>query len=169
MSTVKLQVALDCSDLTEAILLSRRVVPYVDILEVGTILLKSVGLEAVYRLSMMFPHKPLFADTKTMDAGAIEAEMVFRAGARMMSVCAAAPDPTIRRAIRKARQLGGQVVVDLIGVQTALARLASLKPLGPDYVCFHTGIDEQQAGIRRFDDLEDFRLGGVNDWGLKFV
>ena len=92
-----------------------------------------------------WPDKFLFADLKTMDAGALEAELALNAGADAVSVLAVAADGTIAGAVNAANKLGKSVVVDLIGVPPThrLARIDELRKLGVGTVELHAGLDEQ--------------------------
>lgn len=54
----------------------------------GTPLILGEGLHAVRALHERFPDHPIIADLKTMDAGFLEAEMMYRAGATFVVVMA---------------------------------------------------------------------------------
>ena len=149
-----LQVALDCLSLNEALSIARQVTQYIDILEAGTPLLKAEGFKVVKAFSEELPDKFIFADTKTMDAGDIEARMAFEAGADVMSVCAAAPVETIKSAIAEARRCGKKVMVDLIGKEDMVKSAKEIELLGPDFFCVHTGIDQQKKGLGPVDNLK---------------
>ncbi|WIM73331.1 orotidine 5'-phosphate decarboxylase [Corynebacterium suedekumii] len=49
-----------------------------DILELGTPLIKSEGLAAITAVKAAHPDKTVFADLKTMDAGELEADIALR-------------------------------------------------------------------------------------------
>jgi 3-hexulose-6-phosphate synthase len=140
-----LQVALDMTDLDRALAIAEAVSPEVDIIEAGTPLIKGVGMNAVRELRRRFPNLLIFADTKTMDAGALEASLVFDAGADIFSICAAASRVTIMAGIEEAHYRGRQALVDLIGVEDVLDAAWRLEGLAPDYICLHVGIDQQMA------------------------
>jgi len=140
-----LQVALDHLDPEKALSCAAAVAPEVDIIEVGTPLLKSAGVRIVREMRARFPQKLIFADTKTMDAGALEASLVFEAGADLFSLCSAASRPTLVAGIGEAHRRGKQALVDLIGVEDILEAALRLGELKPDYVCLHLGIDQQEA------------------------
>lgn len=140
-----LQVALDHVELARALSCAKAVAAQVDIIEVGTPLLKSAGVRAVREMKERFPGKLIFADTKTMDAGALEAALVFEAGADIMSLCSAASRLTLLAGIREAHARGRQALVDLIGVEDILEAAYRVQDIAPDYVCLHMGIDQQQA------------------------
>lgn len=142
---MKLQVALDLLSTDAAVNLLNDIAPYVDIIEVGTPLINIEGLAVLREIKSRWPDKFLFADLKTMDAGALEAELALNAGADAVSVLAVAADGTIAGAVNAANKLGKSVVVDLIGVPPAhrLARIDELRKLGVGTVELHAGLDEQ--------------------------
>lgn len=149
-----LQVALDCITSEEALQISQQVEEYVNVLEVGTPLLKSEGRRVIELLRKYFPDKLIFADTKTMDSGDLEARIVFEAGADIMSVCGIASRETIEAAIDQAKICHKQVLVDLIGIQDKLQYVGRLRWMKPDFIGIHTGIDEQRKGKYPYQDLE---------------
>lgn len=152
-----LQIALDLTDKKRALEIANLIAPLVDILEVGTPLLKAVGVEIITSLKQLYPNKLILADTKTMDVGEVEAELVFNAGADMMTVCAAAPLETIKAAVTKTQTLNKKIVVDFIGVENKLERGREIVSLKPDYFNLHTAIDVQQVKGKSFEDLDLFR------------
>jgi 3-hexulose-6-phosphate synthase len=82
---VKLQLAMDTLDGDEALKLAASVAPYADILEAGTPLIKSVGINIVRKLRAAHPDKLILADLKSSDVGAYEANMAFTAGADIVT------------------------------------------------------------------------------------
>jgi 3-hexulose-6-phosphate synthase len=152
-----LQIALDLIHEKKAIELAGLIASLVDILEVGTPLLKAVGVNVISVLRTFHPQKLILADTKTMDVGALEAELVFEAGADIMSVCAAAPLETIKAALDKAKGLGKKIVVDFIGVKNKFERAVEISPLNPDYFGLHTAIDVQIKKAKSFKELALFK------------
>jgi 3-hexulose-6-phosphate synthase len=140
---MKLQVAMDVLTVDEALELASQVAEHVDIIELGTPLVKNAGLSAVTAVKQAHPTKVVFADLKTMDAGELEAELAFKAGADLVSVLGSADDSTIAGAVKAARAHNKGVVVDLIGVQDKVTRAQEARQLGAKYVEFHAGLDEQ--------------------------
>ena len=142
-----LQVALDLLNAHRALDIAKASVKGgADVLEAGTPLIKSEGMEIVRQLKLTFPDKTLVADMKTMDTGALETEMAAKAGADIVCILAASDDSTIQDALKSARKYGTKLMVDLLGVQDKLARAKELEKLGVDYFCMHVGIDEQMIG-----------------------
>ena len=78
-----LQVAIDKAESLGVIAQVRGIA---DIIEIGTPLLKRFGIGAIATARELCPDTPVLADTKTVDAGDLEAEMVLGAGARLMTV-----------------------------------------------------------------------------------
>jgi 3-hexulose-6-phosphate synthase len=106
-----------------------------------------------------------------MDAGALEAEMAFDAGADVMTILAGASDATITAAVDVARHRDRAIVADLIGVADKVTRARQLTALGVTYLGIHTGTDDQAAGADPLDDLQAVRTavdarivvaGGIN-------
>ena len=95
--TPRVQVSLDLPTLDVALATADVAVRAgVDWLEAGTPLILGEGLHAVRALHERFPDHPVVADLKTMDAGYLEAEMMFRAGATFVVVMAVAHEHTVR-------------------------------------------------------------------------
>ena len=139
----KLQVAIDLLTTEAALELAAKVAPYVDIIELGTPLIKAEGLRVVTAMKNAHPNKLVFADMKTADTGALEAEMAFKAGADLVTVMGTVDDATIKGAVDAARKHGKQVVVDTIGVKDRVKRAKEVTAFGVAFVELHAGLDEQ--------------------------
>ena len=101
----ELQLALD-GELENAQEILRRAHPFIEIVEIGTPLVFREGMRAVRAVRAAYPELRLLADLKIMDAGEVEAEIAFDAGADRVTVMAVASDATIRGALASARQAG---------------------------------------------------------------
>ena len=143
MSKVKLQVAIDLLTTADALALATKVAPYIDIIELGTPLIKSEGLAVITAMKKAFPDKLVFADFKTADAGELEADMAFGAGADLITILGATGDATIIGAVKSAKAHGKGVVVDTIGVLDRVKRAQEVIALGVEFVELHAGLDEQ--------------------------
>ncbi len=86
MSRKKLQLALDLLEIDRAIRIAEEAAGYIDLIEVGTPLVKSEGMAAVRALKKAFPDHGLVADMKTKDTGAIEVEMAAKSGADIVAI-----------------------------------------------------------------------------------
>ncbi|GLY33814.1 3-hexulose-6-phosphate synthase [Kineosporia sp. NBRC 101731] len=152
---MKLQFAMDTLTTDAALELAAAAAPHVDILELGTPLIKSAGLCAITAVKAAHPDKVVFADLKTMDAGELEADIAFTAGADLVTVLGVAGDSTIAGAVKAARKHGKGIVVDLIGVRDKAARAQEVVALGAEFVEMHAGLDEQAEEGYSLDALLD--------------
>ncbi len=156
----RVQISLDLPDLQTAVATAEVAVRAgVDWLEAGTPLILGEGLHAVRALRERFPHHPIIADLKTMDAGFLEAEMMFRAGTTFVVVMALAHEHTVSEAVRAARQYGGWVMADIMLCKDKAAAARRMEQLGVDIIVVHTGYDERhgEPGLSPLDDLEAVR------------
>src|SRR5947209_2508341 len=154
------QVSLDFISIADAMPVAESAVRAgVDWLEAGTPLILGEGLHAVRALRTAFPEKPIVADLKTMDAGYLEAEMMFKAGATHVVVMGVAHPATVRNAVRAARDYGGAVMGDIMCHPDKPACARMMEEMGVDYVIVHTGLDERNAepGRSPLDDLPAVR------------
>jgi 3-hexulose-6-phosphate synthase len=151
----RVQLSLDLTTLDEAVATAEiGVRAGVDWLEAGTPLILAEGLRAVRALHERFPAHPVVADLKTMDAGYLEAEMMFRAGAAFVVVMAVAHERTVREAVRAGREHGARVMADLMLHPDKPGMARRLEQWGVDVVIVHTGYDERHHDARR-TPLED--------------
>jgi 3-hexulose-6-phosphate synthase/6-phospho-3-hexuloisomerase len=170
----RVQISLDLTTLSEALPTAEIAVRAgVDWLEAGTPLILGEGLHAVRALHEKFPSHPIIADLKTMDAGFLEAEMMFRAGATFVVVMAVAHERTIREAVRAARRYGGYVMGDVMlhADKPGIAR--RMQDWGVDVAIVHTGYDERHhdpkqrptndlAAVRRAVTIPLQAVGGLS-------
>jgi 3-hexulose-6-phosphate synthase len=161
---MKLQVAMDVLTTADALALAGKVAEHVDIIELGTPLVKAEGMRAVTAIKEAHPDKIVFADLKTMDAGELEADIAFAAGADLVTVLGAAGDSTIVGAVKAATKHGKGIVVDLIGVSDKAARAREVIALGAEFVEMHAGLDEQAEEGFTFGTL----LSEGSDSGVAF-
>ncbi|KAB2330992.1 3-hexulose-6-phosphate synthase [Bacillus mesophilum] len=142
---MKLQLALDRLTKEKCITIAKETVESVDIIEVGTGVIKEYGMSLIRELRTLFPEKLILADMKTCDAGKHEARQAFEAGADMTTVMAFSSDVTIKDTMQAAHEMGKQVMVDLLEVHSR-ARIEELKELGVQLVSLHVGKDQQTVG-----------------------
>lgn len=175
--SMKLQVALDLLKLEDAIKIADKVSGAgAQILEVGTPLIKSEGLKAIKEIKAKFPKNAVFADMKIMDTGCLETEMAAGAGADIVQVLGAAPDDTIKEAVKAAKARGIKICCDLIGIKNPVERAIELEKLGVSYINLHIGIDQQAKQSYPYQTLEAICrnthtplivAGGLNDKNIE--
>lgn len=158
--TPKVQLSLDLQTLDEALPTAEIAVRAgIDWLEVGTPLILGEGLRAVRALRERYPSHPIIADLKTMDAGYLEGEMMFKAGATFVVVMGVAHEHTIREAVRSARRYGGYVMGDIMLHPDKVNIARRMESWGVDVILVHTGYDERhfEAGKSPLQDLAAVR------------
>ena len=163
---VRLQVALDFENLSDALKMAELVAPYVDIMEVGTPLIKAEGIGAVKAIKKTYPEKAICADLKTADTGYLEVRMAAQASANIVTVLADAYNETLKGALKAAHEFGVEIMADLIVSRIPISRLADI--LGLDYkgttihyACVHSGLDRRAARRAPLSELDQVaRLRG---------
>lgn len=167
----RLQLAVDLVPMNDFTRVLGPLLPLIDVVEAGTPLIKQYGLDAIRALRQLAPTHLLVADMKTMDAGGLEAEMAFSAGADMMTILGCAGDATVAAAVAVADRREKAVVADLMGVADKVTRAQQLAALGVTYLGIHTGTDDQVTGANPLSDLQAVReatstnlivAGGIN-------
>ncbi|HOI55686.1 MAG TPA: orotidine 5'-phosphate decarboxylase [Phycisphaerae bacterium] len=153
---VRLQLALDFVDMSRAMQLASLAVPEgIDIVEAGTPLIKSEGLDAVRQLRKAFPDKTILADMKTADAGRMEMECAAKAGAHMAICLGSCTEPTIRESIEAGHNYGIDVGVDVLGVEDYVGLARKCEQWGAAFINVHLPIDEQMQGRISFEKLRE--------------
>lgn len=169
---VTLQCALDMPDLEFAVSIAREVVKSgVTWLEVGTPLIKAVGLTAVATMKKKFPQTPIVADLKTLDFGELEVGLAAKSGADVVMISAASSDATVRSAVRCAQKYGLTLVASLMGVESPVRRSREVTSLGINRILVHfsaetefsTSRSHSFALVRRVCAIPVGIGGGVNE------
>ncbi len=163
-----LQIALDYFSLPPAIAMAVKVAPYVDVIEIGTPLCKAAGMEAVRAIREVCPDKLILADLKTPDVGDLEAKMAFEAGADFMTVIGGAALATVELAVKMARQMGKEMLMELTGVRDILARAQEWKQVGVERMVYHRGWDEQTFA-RQWEEADKVVIRQLIDMGFKIT
>lgn len=149
----QLQIAFDTKSLDECIKIGKECEGYLDIVELGTPLVYKYGAEGITKFKEAFPDKKILADFKIMDAGEFETKIALDAGADIVTVLAAADNQTIEDSLKAVKEVGKELLVDLICVHDFEERVAYLEKIGVDYICVHTGSDTQKLGADPLKDL----------------
>ena len=141
-----IQIAIDVPDIDAALRLGEiGAKAGVDWLEAGTPLIVRRGADAIGALARAFPEFPVLADYKTMDSGGKNVHLTKEQGGHIMTVCAGAPDETIKAAVAASKETGVRVIVDTIGVRDQVGRAREVEAMGADSVYLHYGADERRA------------------------
>lgn len=165
---MKLQLALDRLTKETCIQLATETIDSVDVIEIGTGVIKEYGMPIVREMRQLFPKTCILADMKICDAGKHEARQAFEAGADIVTVMAFASDQTIQDTLHVAKEMNKKTMVDLLEVHSS-ERVKELDQLGVTLVSLHVGKDTQSksgfhSGLFSIIDGFDFNVavaGGI--------
>lgn len=140
-----LQVAFDLVDVAEV----RRVLaalPESDhiLIEVGTPLVKMLGINVVKEIRAVRPGAFVILDLKTLDTGNLEVRLAADSAADAVVISGLAPKKTLELSINEARKTGIYSVIDMLNVPDPLEVLKGLVVL-PDVVELHRAIDMEKS------------------------
>ncbi len=122
-------------------------------------MLKRFGVAAITTARELCPDVPVLPDTKTVDGGQFEAEMVFGAGAAFMTVLSCASRATHETVGRCAAAFGATVIVDTI-TKSDKAELLPPDAAFPEsfgYVAVHSPTDARLAGHKSTSHIDAVR------------
>ena len=161
---MKLQVAFDLQSSDEVLSFIERNGDLIDIIEIGTPLIMKEGLNSVQKIKNKFPKQTVLADLKIMDAGLLEAQIAFEAGADIITVLGLASTKTLNGVKQTAVKNGKKVMVDMINHPYPEKKWNELLNMEMDLCCLHTANDNAQDGETPLNDLNSFYSlhGGKN-------
>jgi len=169
---MKLQVAFDVKSYSHLQKIMKDIHRHIDILEVGTLLLKSEGVETIKKAKKDFG-LPVFADLKCMDAGKFEVQIAADAGADYITILGASYENNIKEFIDECKKSKVKSVVDSINCPND--KILRTQDMGIDVIELHTGY-MNKVGSRPWDDIEQiynkakvpiFMSGGMGSANLK--
>lgn len=150
---IRLQLALDLCDLKRALKVCEQVHEFFDIIEIGTPLIKAAGVQAIAEAKAKYPNKTLVADMKTIDTGALDADLAFRNGADGIIFQGFAPTQTIKAVVDETVSQRKFAMIDSLGINDMIKFERIIEFSRANFAIVHTGIDEQRAGIKPLDRL----------------
>ena len=153
---MKLQVAFDLQSSDEILNFMEKNGDLIDIIEIGTPLIIKEGLKSVLKIKKKFPKQTVLADLKIMDAGLLEAEIGFDAGADIVTVLGLASTKTLYGVKKTAVKNSKEVMVDMINHPCPENKWNELKNMEMGLCCLHTANDDTKDGETPLNDLERF-------------
>ena len=161
---MKLQVAFDLQSSDEVLNFLEKNGDLIDIVEIGTPLIIEEGLKSVLKIKKKFPKQTVLADLKIMDAGLLEAQIGFDAGADIVTVLGLASKKTLSSVKQTAVKNSRKVMVDMINHPYPEKIWNELMNMEMDFCCLHTANDDTKDGETPLNDLKRFynSHGGKN-------
>ena len=162
----KLQLALDTLDLHLSSRATKKSAPYLDVIEVGTILCLAEGMRAVRTIRSLFPEKTVLADVRIAEAGGL-AKMAFDSGADWVSVVSGATLNTIEAVVAEAQKHGGDVQIELFSGWTE-ENARQWRELGVRQVITHRSRDlEAEKGELTWSSRDFDEIRSLTDMGFQ--
>ena len=153
---MKLQVAFDLQSSDEILNFMEKNGDLIDIIEIGTPLIIKEGLKSVLKIKKKFPKQTVLADLKIMDAGLLEAQIGFDAGADIVTVLGLASTKTLNGVKQAAAKNEKEIMVDMINHPCPENKWNELKNMEMGLCCLHTANDDTKDGETPLNDLERF-------------
>uniref|UniRef100_UPI00403F096B orotidine 5'-phosphate decarboxylase / HUMPS family protein n=1 Tax=Candidatus Enterococcus willemsii TaxID=1857215 RepID=UPI00403F096B len=113
---MKLQAAIDRVTLEEACALASQLDERVDIVEMGTSLVKDYGNVAIEKLRHVLKKSALLVDSKTIDEGAYEFNQGYTFGADIITVMGAASYDTLQACYEVSQRYNKTMMIDLLEI-----------------------------------------------------
>lgn len=148
MSKPMLQIALDNLSSDSAITDAKKAAKYLDVLEVGTILLASEGKNAIKKIKEEFPDKIIVADGKIADAGSVFGKMFFENGADFTTVICAAETSTLKQTIETSKNYPNKDVQVEMTTHFTWEQVKEWQSVGLKQVVWHRSRDAQKDGAK---------------------
>ncbi|MGC3956167.1 MAG: orotidine 5'-phosphate decarboxylase [Propionicimonas sp.] len=161
----RLQVALDTTDLVEALRPLNQAIEQIDVIECGTILIIAEGLRAVREIRALYPDKTILADVRIAEAGTLIAKNCFEAGASWVSVVAGASLTTVGQVVKVANEYGGEVQIEL-GDSYDAERAREWRRLGAQHVIVKRSRDREAAGDLSWGPDDVQRIHELSEMGF---
>jgi bifunctional enzyme Fae/Hps len=114
------------------------------LIEVGTPLVKMLGIQVVREIRAIRPGAFVILDLKTLDTGNLEVRLAADSTADAVVISGLAPKKTLELSINEARKTGIYSIIDMLNVNDPFAVLKGLAVL-PDVVELHRAIDNENS------------------------
>ncbi|ERL65048.1 orotidine 5'-phosphate decarboxylase / HUMPS family protein [Schleiferilactobacillus shenzhenensis] len=170
---MQLQAAIDRLSLDDAAALAKQLDGVVDIVEMGTSLVKDYGYHGMITMRAAVQRSRLLVDLKTIDEGAYEFTQGFQAGADILTVMGASSHATIAAVAAVTQAAQRTMMIDLM--ETTADKQAAISDFPEAIYCLHHSTDRQDkmaptatvaAFHQQFPSLKHLAIaGGVDQAG----
>jgi len=173
---MKIQLAIDRVSIEKAVQIVGKAKDYVDIIEVGTSLIKDYGMESLRSIRREYKDKCILADLKTIDEGEYEFKAAFENGADIATVMGAASKETLDICYDTAKKYNKFMMIDML--QLSDEKIKNLAKYQDAIFCIHTPSDNIAENIgqkikitkRLLPDVKHMAIaGGINIGNIEQV
>ena len=144
---MKLQISFDIADIDQALEVAKKVAPFCDIIEVGTLLLLKYGIPAIQQFKDALSDKTILADTKILDRGKDSMNALKPAPCEWVTVLGGAHNDVIHAACSTAHNQGKKVMLDLLDAPSQGQAALESQSLGVDALLFHRPYSDADAAV----------------------
>ena len=148
---MKLQVAIDRVPLDRAIEIARSLDGKVDIIELGTSIVKDYGLEALKQADFHLDNSDLLIDLKTIDEGKYEFNKGFETSADILTVMGSSSNGTLKQTYQIAQDVKKDIFIDLMEISDD--KLNQMPAL-PDAIF---GLHHSKDSVESFDAVDTIK------------
>ena len=134
---MKLQIAYEHTNLSDALAIAKETATFADVLEVGILLIYKEGIKAVEAFKKEFPDKEILADAKICDRAKEATALFTKAGADIITVLAGTSNQIIHQATTIAGDAGVKIALDLADAYSMGQSAMDAQQLGVDTILFH--------------------------------
>lgn len=157
---MKLQVAIDRVTLEEVQASAVQFDGIVDVIEVGTSIIKDYGMNALKSVSSSVRQSEVLFDLKTIDEGAYEFEKGFDANADTLTVMASSSIDTIEQVYTLTADRDKKLLIDLL--ETSDEKIAGLQQFNEAIFGLHYSHDNKNQDFDAVKAVEQFRINFPN-------
>lgn len=162
----KLQLALDLTDLDEALTIAKTVKDDADIIEVGTVLAIESGLDSVRLMRQALPNAKILADIRIIKAGGKLAGMAFDAGADIVTIISDATKETFEAVLAEKQKAENREVLIEINDNYTDQKLQEWKDFGLTHLIYHRG-SEITTTNDSWSDVDFDEIKRLGELGFK--
>lgn len=141
---MKLQVAIDRVSIEKALELVEIFNGLVDIIEIGTSLIKDYGVIALKDINLKATKSLVLGDIKTNDEGAYEFDMGYKNGFDILTVMGNSSVDTIEKCYEVSKKYNKKMMIDLL--ECSMEKIKEISFLKDAIYCLHSSIDKKDRG-----------------------
>ena len=142
---MKLQISYDFTNLSDAIAVAKKTSSFADIIEIGSPLLYTEGVNAIHAFRKEFPNAKLLADTKLIDRVDEVIDVYGKANVDYITVLAGTTNKIIRKVTSTAHKYNIKVLLDLLDAYSLGQAAKDAQTLDIDSILFHSPYDEEES------------------------
>lgn len=162
----KLQLALDLTNLDEAIEIANKAHSEVDIIEVGTVLAIESGLDSVRQMRKALPDSKILADIRIIKAGGKLAAMAYEAGADIVTIISDSTKETFEAVVEQKKKASHREVLIEINDNYTDDMLNLWKEYDLMHLIYHRG-SEITSTHETWSEVDFNEIKRLNDLGFK--